>query len=187
MASEVVPLWEPWWERGPGGSGVDLVYNVAAIPPFSTLTTRDPSPLLPLVALDLLFALVYCARRYNGAHVQEGAALVLQLCVALREAGPPPPSIEHWIAGVTAAATSAPLGAQTGPQTALAFRDTIKVCGHAAHVNRALWELHATLVSQRGVRACEVASKKALFFLSWAIAHRPVMTDWTGPLEHLAP
>ncbi len=58
----------------------------------------------------------------------------------------------------------------------------------AAHVTRALWELHATLQSSTtgagsggGARATllALAQKKALFFLSWAATLRPDLAPYS--------
>lgn len=179
-------LWRPWWEQGVGASAVNVPFDASAIPPFATLCVGEPSPLLPLVVIDMLFAYAYTCRRCNGDHMGgQGAPLLLQLCASLDgSAARPCASLEEWHTRAAERASACTLGAQSATQTRLAFRDTAALCRHASHVSRALWETHAVLVAARPrSRAGALAAKKALFFLSWAVSTRPVLVALADALD----
>ena len=185
----IVQPWHPWWMIGQGTSTVDIQYDLRNIPSFTSFINQNkqPSPLLPLITIDILFAYAYVSRRFNGEHLAEPEAiqLLLQLCGAF--AVPPvapSDSVEQWQMRARDCANHASLGAQSAEQTLLAFRDTVTLMSAPSHVIRALWETHAMLASQqKRSKRCALACKKALFFLSWAVSLRPDLSTFQLALD----
>ncbi|XP_078447860.1 HIT-type Zinc finger family protein [Wolffia australiana] len=99
--SKMIEPWEPWWLKPSAGaitlredgsqrvrpvSGPDPVASFSGIPlgpetplpPLSELTSRAPSPLLPVHFLEILYSYCFTLRLYNGDWGDDylGAALV---------------------------------------------------------------------------------------------------------------
>lgn len=195
--ARLVPIWRPWWLQDNTYTPPAVVACLSKCPPLAQLLGRQaPHGSVHFDVLQALLTSAAVARRLNGEHLDtaaatEAAAMITDLCPALEPV--------HQLTSETDAVAEFATKLCSSPLLLLLLRDLLtflQPCSGFQASQRALAELSIVLRSgakaarkrtdeeaEAEVKRLFLASKKAVFWLSWAMTYFGELRNSVPTLE----